>query len=252
ARRQAQLIVQDPGGALDPRQTVGAALAEALAAGDGGVDDGDDGDGGDGDDGDAAAPVRRLLAEVGLPPGAAAVRPHELSGGGRQRVAIARALAVGPRVLVADEPVSALDAPLRARVLNLLREAQRRRGLGLLLIAHDPRLVARLCDRVAVMYLGRLVEVWSSAESVAPRHPYTLALLAAAPTLAEALAAVAAGRMPVAPSHGEPPSFLAPPDGCPYAPRCAEAEAACRRQIPPLVEVAAGHSLRCPPAQRKG
>ncbi len=237
ARRLAQLVCQDPGGALDPRQTVGAALAEALAARDGGC-------------ADAAARTRRLLEEVGLPPAAASARPHELSGGGRQRVAIARALAVAPRVLVADEPVSALDAPLRARVLNLLREAQRRHGLGLLLIAHDPRLVQRLCDRVAVMYLGRLVEVWPAGGGDAPRHPYTRALFGAAPTLAAALVAAAAGEAPAAVPAGEPPSFLAPPAGCPYAPRCARAEAACGRQLPPLVPIAPGHFLRCPPAQR--
>jgi oligopeptide/dipeptide ABC transporter ATP-binding protein len=237
ARRLAQLVGQDPGGALDPRQTVGAALAEALAAQAGGGPDG-------------TAETRRLLEEVGLPPGAASVRPHELSGGGRQRVAIARALAVAPRVLIADEPVSALDAPLRARVLNLLREAQRRRGLGLLLIAHDPRLVERLCARMAVMYLGRLVEVWPAGGGAAPRHPYTRALLAAAPTLAGALAAVARGEAPAVPSPGEPPSFFDPPDGCPYAPRCTLVEEGCRRQIPPLVAIATGHFLRCPPAQR--
>jgi oligopeptide/dipeptide ABC transporter ATP-binding protein len=237
ARRLTQLIGQDPGGALDPRQTVGAALAEALAAR---TDGGPDG----------VAEARRLLEEVGLPPGAASVRPHELSGGGRQRVAIARALAVAPRVLIADEPVSALDAPLRARILNLLREAQQRRGLGLLLIAHDPRLVERLSGRVAVMYLGRLVEVWPTGVGAAPCHPYTRALLAATPTLAGALAAVAAGEAPAVPSPGEPPSFLDPPDGCAYAPRCALAEEGCRRQIPPLVEIATGHLLRCPPAQR--
>jgi len=233
ARRRVQLVFQDPAGSLDPRQTVAGALLEAR-----------------GRLPDAAArraAVDALLAEVGLPADCGGAYPHELSGGERQRVAIARALAVSPALLVADEPTSALDVTVRARVLALLDEARRRRGLGLLLISHDLQLVRHACDRVAVMYLGRILELFPARSPAAPRHPYSLALLAAAPALSRTLA----GQRPVA-AAGEVPSLLRPPAGCPWQPRCDRAESACSRALPGLEIAGSGHLLRCPPELRRG
>lgn len=237
ARRLAQLVFQEPGGSLNPRLTVGAAIGEALAAAAAG---------------DRRARVRALLSEAGLPPDAAEAFPHELSGGQRQRVAIARALAAAPVVLVADEPTSALDVPVQARILNLLARARRERGLALLLISHDLHVVRGVCARVAVMYLGRLVE--SLPAAAPPRHPYSRALAAAAPRLS---AKTAAGPTPAARTGGpaasqEPSSLLFPPSGCPYHPRCPQREPACAAGLPPLAETAPGHLVRCPVVLRNG
>lgn len=233
ARRRAQLIFQDPAASLNARLRVGAALAEALAVGrDAAVAE-------PAASGDAVA---ALLAEVGLPAAVRAAHPHELSGGQRQRVAIARALAAAPAVLIADEPTSALDVLLRARLLALLRQAQERRGLGLLLISHDLALVRRLCARVVVMYAGRVVEEFPAARP--PRHPYTLVLAAATPSLARALA----GERP-RPAPGEPPSLRRPPPGCAWAPRCELVQPVCRQAVPPLIDAGGGHLVRCPVVQ---
>ncbi len=216
--RQVQMVFQDPFGSLNPRMTVGACLAEVLsvhrivpAA-------------------DIPRRVAELLTLVHLPAEAAARRPHEFSGGQRQRIGIARALAVEPSVIIADEPVSALDVSVQAQIINLLLELQRSLGLALVFITHDLRLARHLAHRVAVMYLGRVVETGPTAELFAqPRHPYTAALIQAAPRL-----------VPGRPARddavrGELPSPLDPPSGCAFHPRCRRAEPRCAEQRPALV-----------------
>jgi peptide/nickel transport system ATP-binding protein/oligopeptide transport system ATP-binding protein len=202
-RRDIQVVFQDPWGSLNPRMRVGTALREPLIV-------------------HRLLPrreqadrVAELLGLVGLPAELARRFPHELSGGQRQRVGIARALATGPRLIVADEPVSALDVSVRAQIVNLLAELQRRLGLAMLFIAHDLALVEQLADRVAVMYLGRIVEQGTSRDLfAAPQHPYTVSLLASVPVPDP-------GHRPRAPLAGEPPSPAAPPPGCRFHPRCA-------------------------------
>lgn len=215
--RQVQMVFQDPFGSLNPRMTVGACLAEVLAvhrvvpkAG-------------------IAQRVAELLSLVHLPPEAATRRPHEFSGGQRQRVGIARALALEPSVIIADEPVSALDVSVQAQIINLLLELQRGLGLALIFITHDLRLVRHLAHRVAVMYLGRVVEIGPTAEIFAnPRHPYTAALIQAAPRL---IPGRPVGRDAV---EGELPSPINPPGGCSFHPRCRQAEPRCGQERPSL------------------
>ena len=216
-RRAVQAVFQDPYASLDPRMRVGRIVAEPLEIN---------------TDLGAAARRRRvaeLLDMVGLPGRAADLFPHEFSGGQRQRIAIARALALEPRLIVLDEPVSSLDVSIRAQILNLLRDLQKRLGVAYLFIAHDLAAVAHMSRTIAVMYLGRIVE-WGDADAVAltPRHPYTQALFAAAlpADLDHAREGVAV--------TGEVPSPLAPPSGCHFHPRCPFAMPCCATQEPPL------------------
>ncbi len=219
-RRRFQMIFQDPYGSLDPRQRVASIVEEPLAIH---------------TDLDRAGRRERaagLLAAVGLAPELAGRFPHELSGGQRQRVGIARALAPDPELLVADEPVSSLDVSVRGQILDLLADSRERLGLALLLIAHDMAAVERLADRVAVMYLGRVVELGPARELLgSPLHPYTVSLLSAVPVADPGRRR----RRIVLP--GEPPSPFAPPPGCPFHPRCPSARARCAAERPPLAPV---------------
>ncbi|MFO1068799.1 MAG: oligopeptide/dipeptide ABC transporter ATP-binding protein [Geminicoccaceae bacterium] len=225
-RRVMQLVFQDPLASLDPRFTIARSLAEPLVIH------------GIGERAERAARVARLMAMVGLDPGMADRYPHALSGGQRQRVGIARALALEPRLLVLDEPVSALDVAIQAQVLNLLLDLKERLGLAYLFISHDLGVVSAVADRIAVMYLGQLVEQGpADAVLAAPRHPYTQALLAAVPSPDP--------DRPRPPSRlaGEPPNPEHPPPGCRFHPRCPVAMARCATEAP--VAGAGRHAAAC-------
>jgi oligopeptide transport system ATP-binding protein len=229
-RKQLQIVFQDPYSSLNPRMTVRDTVGEPLrihrltsgAA-------------------EESARVAELLAQVGLRADFMRRYPHELSGGQRQRVGIARALAVGPKLIICDEPVSALDVSVQAQIINLLKDLSEALGLSYLFIAHDLSVVELMSQRVAVMYLGRIVELADVKSLYAtPRHPYTRALMSAIPTLA-----AGAVKRRVALS-GDPPSPLAPPSGCPFHPRCPDAQAGkCDRERPLLRVVSEGHSAAC-------
>jgi oligopeptide/dipeptide ABC transporter ATP-binding protein len=227
-RRDVQIVFQDPQSSLNPRMRAGDQIAEPLAVQDLAPRR------------ERAARVAALLAEVGLPEATAGRFPAELSGGQRQRVAIARALATRPRLLVCDEPVSALDVSIAAQIVNLLLDLRERSGLSYLFISHDAAVVARLADRIAVMYLGRIVEEAPTAELLAqPLHPYTAALLAAAPD------ADPSRRRPRVALAGDPPSAADPPPGCPFHPRCPIARDRCRVERPPLAEAGPRRRVAC-------
>jgi peptide/nickel transport system ATP-binding protein len=216
-RRRMQIVFQDPYGSLDPRRRAGAQIADGLAIH------------GLVPAAERAARVDALLRQVGLEPAHARRFPHEFSGGQRQRIGIARALAVDPAFLVADEPVSALDVSIQAQILTLLDDLRARLGLTLLLISHDLHVVRHLCDRVVVMYLGRVMEEGPvRAVFEAPAHPYTRALLSATPRLDPARRT----RRILLP--GDPPSPSDPPTGCVFRTRCAHARPACAETVPAL------------------
>ena len=226
-RRAMQIIFQDPYASLNPRMTVWQTLTEALALH-------------RLHPGRQRERVAELLSTVGLAPEHAQRYPHEFSGGQRQRIGIARALAVEPRLIVCDEAVSALDVSVQAQVINLLQDLQRRLGLTYLFIAHDLAVVKHIASRVAVMYLGRIVEMADKpALFSAPRHPYTQALLAAIPLPEPGLDRC---RVLLA---GDVPSPIAPPSGCHFHTRCIHAQALCSVQSPPLETDAAGHAVAC-------
>jgi len=227
-RRHAQMIFQDPNSSLNPRLTVGSSIREALEI-------------------HRLAPgrearlnrVRELLTWVGLPEGSESRHPHEFSGGQRQRIGIARALAVEPKLIVCDEPVSALDVSVQAQIVNLLQELQSRRQLAYLFISHDLAVVEHLCTRIAVMYLGRLVEVGPSCDVCrSPAHPYTRALVSAVPRMQ-------ADGIPRLHLRGDPPSPVNPPPGCPFHPRCPIAEARCRTERPLLRSIGLDRQVAC-------
>ncbi|MCL5096584.1 MAG: ABC transporter ATP-binding protein [Candidatus Omnitrophica bacterium] len=228
-RRHFQMIFQDPYGSLDPHQTINQILGEALAVHKA-----------------FRHPVNRrnraeeLLRAVGLDPGCLLRYPHEFSGGQRQRIGIARALAVEPRLIVGDEPVSALDASVQAQIINLLSDLQRERGLAYLFIAHDLAVVEHISRRTIVMYLGKIVEL-ADAKTLcrAPKHPYTQALISAVPVIGPD------SRHKRILLSGEVPSPVNPPPGCPFHPRCPIAEARCRLEPPVLRETAPGHLAAC-------
>ncbi|MEV8564826.1 oligopeptide/dipeptide ABC transporter ATP-binding protein [Streptomyces sp. NPDC051322] len=229
-RKSFHLVFQDPSSSLDPRMTIGQIIAEPitlhrLAKGDA-----------------VRARVEELLGQVGLRPEHADRHPHELSGGQRQRISIARALSVGPDLLVADEPTSALDVSVQASVLNLLADLQRDRGFGCLFITHDLAAVEFLADRIAVMYLGQIVEQAPTAELFAgPKHPYTQALLSAAP-VPDPVTQRTRERIVL---HGELPSPLDPPAGCRFHTRCPLAVDRCRTEVPELRTFGGGWQASC-------
>ncbi|MGH3682817.1 MAG: ABC transporter ATP-binding protein [Natronosporangium sp.] len=228
-RRRMQMVFQDPYASLDPRMTVGRIVAEPLRVHR------------IGRRGAVAGRVAELLDAVGLARELAGRLPAQLSGGQRQRVAIARALALEPELLIADEPVSALDVSIQAQIVNLLRELQRERTMGYLLISHDLALVHHLADRVVVMYLGAVVESGGAEELVSsPLHPYTAALLSATP-VADA-DAVRRERIVL---RGEPPSAIHRPAGCAFHPRCPIADERCAVEPPPLTHRPDGRAVRC-------
>lgn len=228
-RKEMQLIFQDPYGSLNPRMTVASVLSEALAA-----------------HNLVAKPDRRvrileLLQLVGLPPEAADRYPNEFSGGQRQRIGIARALAVEPSLIVADEPVSALDVSIQAQILNLLKDLQEKLGLTYLFIGHDLSVIQHISHRVAVMYLGRIVEIGTRDDIFnRPQHPYTKALLSAVPTPDPS---VTVDRQILT---GDIPSPIAPPSGCAFHPRCPECQAPCKDALPVLSKLSDSHSVACP------
>jgi oligopeptide/dipeptide ABC transporter ATP-binding protein len=217
-RRDIQVVFQDPFGSLNPRHRVDEIVGEPLEVH------------AIGDRRSRAARVAELLALVGLPPDAGRRYPHEFSGGQRQRIAIARALALEPKLLIADEPVSALDVSIQSQIINLLAELRQRLGLAMLFISHDLSVIRHVSDRIAVMYLGRIVEIGTAAELFdAPRHPYTQALLSAVPHTDPAR------RRERVILTGEMPDPANPPGGCAFHTRCRFATERCRAEAPALV-----------------
>ena len=227
-RREMQIVFQDPYSSLNPRLTVGSMLTEALtihhlAKGQA-----------------ARARVAELLQLVGLHPDHARRYPHEFSGGQRQRIGVARALAVSPKLIVADEPVSALDVSIQAQIINLLRDLQRKMGLTYLFVAHDLSVVEHISNRVAVMYLGKMVELAGSDTLYQnPRHPYTLSLLSAIPVPDPER------KKQRIVLKGDVPSPANPPSGCRFHPRCFMARDICSKEEPPLRPVGQGHWSAC-------
>ena len=230
-RRRMQMIFQDPYASLNPRMTIGETLSEPLEI-----------FGLARTTGERRERVGALLEKVGLRADAIARYPHEFSGGQRQRIGIARALAVEPRFIVCDEPVSALDVSIQAQIVNLLLDLQAAEDLTYLFISHDLEIVRHVCDRVAVMYLGKVVELAPAAQlHAAPKHPYTQALLSAVPTLDPAT------RRRRILLDGDVPSALDPPAGCPFHPRCPvrDKPAACFDELPPLRRLENGSLAAC-------
>jgi oligopeptide/dipeptide ABC transporter ATP-binding protein len=229
-RKAMQIVFQDPYGALNPRMMVEDIVMEPLLIH------------GAKPDADSRRLVGEMLKLVGLPTRARDRFPHEFSGGQRQRVGIARALVLRPRFVVCDEPVSALDVSVQAQIVNLLQDLQRELGLTYLFIAHDLSVVKHISDRVAVMYLGKVVEVADKrAIYASPQHPYTQALIGAVPVLNPRIR----GRGKRQRISGDIPSALNPPSGCRFHTRCPHVMPICREVPPPLLETAPGHGVAC-------
>lgn len=230
ARRRFQIVFQDPYSSLDPRKRAGSIVREPL----------------DlmriGSAKDREATVSELFVQVGLRPEQHALFPHQFSGGQRQRIGLARALATRPDLIVCDEPVSALDVAIQAQILNLMAKLQREFGLTYLFISHDLGVVQHICDEIAVMYLGQIVEQADRVRLFSnPRHPYTKALLAAVPSVHGSKG----GRRKRLRLQGDPPSPINLPSGCRFASRCPFAEAQCREVKPRLEDLDAGHKVAC-------
>ena len=226
-RRQIQMIFQDPYSSLNPRMTVGATITEPLKIHKLAV-------------GRRAERVAELIEAVGLPADAAGRYPHEFSGGQRQRVGVARALAVEPSVIIADEPVSALDVSIQAQIINLLQDLQEQLGLAFLFIAHDLSVVGHMSHRVAVMYLGKIMELGYRDQIFKnPMHPYTQALLQSVPKMDPD-----SGRKKII-LEGDVPSPINPPPGCPFHPRCPQVMPECSTVVPELKERDPGHKTAC-------
>jgi oligopeptide/dipeptide ABC transporter ATP-binding protein len=229
-RREVQMIFQDPHSSLNPRKTVGSIIAEPFAI-----------HGMLGGKGERKREVQRLMETVGLNPEHYNRYPHEFSGGQRQRIGVARALALSPKLLIADEPVSALDVSIQAQVLNLLRDLQRRLGLTMVFIAHDLSVVRHMCDRVAVMYLGKIVEIGPNEPLYQfPRHPYTGALMAAVPVADPSLHGSERRLL-----SGDVPSPANPPRACRFHTRCPKAQQLCSTQEPQLEDKGSGTLVAC-------
>jgi oligopeptide/dipeptide ABC transporter ATP-binding protein len=228
-RRDVQIVFQDPYGSLNPRMSAGEIVERPLIVH------------GLGSPAERRQRVADLFQSVGLPPSFVSRYPHEFSGGQRQRIAIARALASRPRVIIADEPTSALDVSVQSKILNLMTQLQESLDLTYVFISHDMRVVRHVCDRVAVMYLGRIVELAPKDQLfVNPQHPYTRALLAAVPSLRPRRP-----RRRTVAIEGEPPSALNPPTGCHFHPRCPWAIDICRTADPAPRQTQAGHMAAC-------
>jgi peptide/nickel transport system ATP-binding protein len=228
--RDLQLMFQDPYSSLDPRMRVGSIIREPLVVQ------------GIGSPAEQRERVSALLREVGLAPHAVELYPHEFSGGQRQRIGLARALALNPRLIVTDEPVSALDVSIRSQILNLMKRLQANHGLTYVFISHDLSVVRYIADRIGVMYLGNLVEIGTGDDVYArPAHPYTSGLLSSVPvpnpTLQRSRTAI--------PMIGELPSPLHPPSGCPFRTRCPRAQALCAEEEPALGPFGGQHYAAC-------
>jgi oligopeptide/dipeptide ABC transporter ATP-binding protein len=227
-RQEMRMIFQDPFSSLNPRLTVGELIGEPLEIH--GVAKGKE----------AEARVAELMRAVGLDPAYMRRYPHEFSGGQRQRIGLARTLSLNPRMIVADEPVSALDVSVQAQVLNLLQELQQKLGLTIIFVAHDLSVVEHISDRIAVMYVGRIVELADTEQLLNdPQHPYTEALLSSIPP---ANPDVVVERIKL---QGEVPSPARPPSGCVFHTRCAYARPECSQRVPELRQVSPGHYVSC-------
>ena len=226
-RREIQIIFQDPDASLDPRMTIGDSICEPLVVHNITNEQGQ------------TRKVAELMERVGLEAGQASHYPHEFSGGQKQRIGIARALAINPKLIIADEPVSALDVSIQAQILNLMMDIQEQFGLAYLFIAHDLSVIKHVAHRVAVMYLGKIVELADKEELFQnPLHPYTEALLSAVPSVRSK----GKGRIPL---HGDVPSPLNPPPGCHFHPRCHRVLPICSQKEPELIEISQGHFIAC-------
>ncbi len=233
-RRDIQMIFQDPYSSLNPRHTVGGIVGAPLRLQKVKTERG------------VKAEVQELLELVGLNPEHYNRYPHEFSGGQRQRIGIARTLALRPKLIVADEPVSALDVSIQAQVVNLLEDLQNELGLTYVVIAHDLSVVRHISDQVAVMYLGKIVELAGRDQLYAqPRHPYTVALMSAVPVPSPVRSEGQRQRRERIRLTGDVPSPLNPPPACRFHTRCWKAQEVCRTQEPPLAELAPGHQVAC-------